>query len=421
MSNRRYPLLASAFPEFDQSTLPPIPLAWVDTSSRGKRFADACPNFSATPEALVGTGVRVVINWEDRCGCGDSYIVCLYDDSYDCVEEWGGDDWTQALEAVQRMQGRWGEILRLHIARVEAEEMAAAKVREEQAQAKALAAETLPPALREFPDYPAHALPPLPTDTLWHDESWGNDMCPCYHSADGFGVWLDYPNPEQRQFPESPRFTVFDYEALARNTSRGDSRSWDFETWEEVLAWINAARASLGPAIANGFGDSRDEAVQWIRAMHKANKHFHWEDSAHTIGTLDSNRQHVPTFTDAESIIVNACRLRLYDFKWPEDTCPCGVSLFLMLNETFADMTEGYRKRLAEFDLPVMSADDLWHELTAVMHGEKSAFITPERIARQGLDRARDYVKNFWDEWEEREQMRSNYLRLFPMLARGVA
>lgn len=413
MSNRHFPAMAAAFPEFDQSTLPPIPLQWVDMSWRGARFSDACPQFGATPNALAGTGVVVIINWQDRCGCGEDYIACLYDVEGECelLEEFGGDDWPALLEAVGRFQARWAGLLATHNREVEEAERKAAA--EAAALAKAAAIAALPPlALREFPDYPADALPPLPTDTLWHDESWHNDMCPCYHSADGFGVWIDWPAAADRELIGSKRFCVFDYEENARGMSKARD-SFECDTWEEVLAFINAARQSLGADIAKGFGDDIQEAAAWIAAMHKAGKAFHWEDSPYDIiETVGGNR----TFTDAESILVNACRLRLYDFTWPEGTCPCGVSIALMAAESFDDMSKGYRERLAAYDLPQMSADDLWHEIAAVMGGAESAFITPERVAKGGLEEAKNYVRNFWTDWEERESDRSKYSRLFPAL-----
>jgi len=410
MSNRPFPLMLEAFPAFDQSTLPPIPLQWVDMSWRGARFSDSCPQFGATPEALAGTGVVVVINWEDRCGCGQDYVAVLYDCAGECVEEWGGDDWTECLHAVSRLRRKWAPLLAANIREAEEAERKAAAQREAIARAEKAAA--TPRALVEFPDYPADSLPPLPTDTLWHDESWHNDMCPCYHSADGFGVWIDWPESKDRELIGSKRFCVFDYEENARGMSKARD-SFECDTWEEVLAFINAARESLGADIAKGFGDDIQEAAAWIAAMHKAGKAFHWEDSPYDIIETVSGKR---TFTDAESIIVNACRLRLYDFTWPADSCPCGVSLALMSKETIDGMCAEYTKLLERFELPSMSADELYFEIGAVIEGLESAFITPERAAKGGLEEAMKHVRSFSVDWEDRVDSFQTVKDAFPAL-----
>lgn len=56
----------------------------------------------------------------------------------------------------------------------------------------------------QFPDYPVDALPDL---TGFTDVSWHNDTCPSWRHGD-FIVWVDWPSPEDREDPGSPRFVV---------------------------------------------------------------------------------------------------------------------------------------------------------------------------------------------------------------------
>jgi hypothetical protein len=44
---------------------------------------------------------------------------------------------------------------------------------------------------------------------LLHDTSWGNDTTPSFHFPSGGGgirLWVDHPNPEEREVPENKRF-----------------------------------------------------------------------------------------------------------------------------------------------------------------------------------------------------------------------
>lgn len=118
-ANKQFHAMAQAFPDFDQSTLPPIPEDWQDQSWRGARFSDACPQWLASPAGADGQGVRVIINWEDRCGCGDSYIVCLFDVNGECLEEFGGDDWAAILAHVEEYRAKWAPMLDSYLAREE--------------------------------------------------------------------------------------------------------------------------------------------------------------------------------------------------------------------------------------------------------------------------------------------------------------
>ena len=59
----------------------------------------------------------------------------------------------------------------------------------------------------EFPDFVLDVdLPPGAVDT-----SWRNDSCPRFeYQTAGVFLFVDYANPEDREFPDAPRFSVHD-------------------------------------------------------------------------------------------------------------------------------------------------------------------------------------------------------------------
>jgi len=85
----------------------------------------------------------------------------------------------------------------------------------------------------EFPDFPAAdfpALPPTFTDTSWH-----NDACPSMTSdVYGLTIWIDYADPDQREHPDTKRFTVGHQEAGVEI----GCESFDSDDWTEVLTYI---------------------------------------------------------------------------------------------------------------------------------------------------------------------------------------
>lgn len=58
----------------------------------------------------------------------------------------------------------------------------------------------------EFPDYPADSMPALPE--TWQDMSWANDAAPFFLISEGAGVFVDFPDPAQREISEGARFVV---------------------------------------------------------------------------------------------------------------------------------------------------------------------------------------------------------------------
>lgn len=50
-------------------------------------------------------------------------------------------------------------------------------------------------------------LPTIPPG--WVDPSWVNDCCPSFRVPNkDLRVWIDYPGPQHREFPEDGRFMV---------------------------------------------------------------------------------------------------------------------------------------------------------------------------------------------------------------------
>jgi len=78
----------------------------------------------------------------------------------------------------------------------------------------------------QFPDYPTDALPDLSgfTDTSWH-----NDACPSFRKGD-FLIWVDYPNPREREGFGDTQFVVQRVSDEATLLGTDD--------WTEVLALV---------------------------------------------------------------------------------------------------------------------------------------------------------------------------------------
>lgn len=58
----------------------------------------------------------------------------------------------------------------------------------------------------QFPDFDPAAMPAIPAN--WTDDSWRNEPCPFFTVSPSWGVYVDYENAAEREFPESPRFVV---------------------------------------------------------------------------------------------------------------------------------------------------------------------------------------------------------------------
>ena len=107
--------------------------------------------------------------------------------------------------------------------------------------------EPAPTALSEFPTYPLAALPALPPS--WTDTSWRNEACPSYTVGD-LQVWLDFPDPEQREFPELRRFMI-----TRHGRSDNEPPLLQTDDWTEVLAYV-AGQGTQPPSTRNSAGEA---------------------------------------------------------------------------------------------------------------------------------------------------------------------
>jgi hypothetical protein len=106
----------------------------------------------------------------------------------------------------------------------------------------------------EFSEF-SGTMPAIPDS--WLDVSYGNDTCPSFIVMQGgvgdsnyltCKVWIDCANPEERENPESKRFSV---------TYERDSEYSNYvfmsDSWAEILDYV-AVRQFLGAAYAATIG-----------------------------------------------------------------------------------------------------------------------------------------------------------------------
>lgn len=87
----------------------------------------------------------------------------------------------------------------------------------------------------EFPDYPVDAFPPMPA--FFIDTSWHNDACPSIASEAGLSIWIDYPDPEQREMPDTKRFSV---SATDADGAVVGEPLLETDEWSDVVAFLAA-------------------------------------------------------------------------------------------------------------------------------------------------------------------------------------
>lgn len=90
---------------------------------------------------------------------------------------------------------------------------------------------------KEFPDYPASDLPPLPEG--FEDTSWHNDACPSLsNDAAGLVVYVDYVDKAKRENEATERFTLMtlgDFDVVVHT-----------DDWNVVLESIRAHKPVPG-------------------------------------------------------------------------------------------------------------------------------------------------------------------------------
>lgn len=105
----------------------------------------------------------------------------------------------------------------------------------------------------EFPDFDVNTLPPIPAD--WRDTSWHNDVSPSFDAMgsddpadqDRLHVWVDYANPQDREFPECAR-----YGAYLRNAKDETIYSVEDNDWQVILAGVEMMRRAWPAVKATG-------------------------------------------------------------------------------------------------------------------------------------------------------------------------
>ena len=86
----------------------------------------------------------------------------------------------------------------------------------------------------EFPGFPADSIPADVFTEGWTDTSYHNDIAPSFEKG-RFTVFIDYPEPADRECPECPRFRVYGCEdSLAGNFGNG----CESDNWADILDYI---------------------------------------------------------------------------------------------------------------------------------------------------------------------------------------
>ncbi len=87
-----------------------------------------------------------------------------------------------------------------------------------------------------FPTFSPSSLPSIPS--TWEDISRHQDVCPSWSTPTGLIILVDFEEPSEREFPDSPRFHVMDL------TGRDVVDVYDGDDWEEVLRKVDLWRTS---------------------------------------------------------------------------------------------------------------------------------------------------------------------------------
>lgn len=97
----------------------------------------------------------------------------------------------------------------------------------------------LPRLLVEFPGYPVATLPPIPEH--WEDASWHNDAAPFFIINPSLGIWIDYPEPSQRESGDDVcRFCVVRLKDGQHLTDLTDPTVGQDDDWFGILAQVLA-------------------------------------------------------------------------------------------------------------------------------------------------------------------------------------
>lgn len=90
--------------------------------------------------------------------------------------------------------------------------------------------------LTEFPNFPTETMPQIPSG--WQDASYRNDAMPFFIVSPSLGVWIDYPDPDLREFGGT-RFMVVNLEDGQHPDDAGEALL-ETDDWAVVLEFVNA-------------------------------------------------------------------------------------------------------------------------------------------------------------------------------------
>jgi len=77
----------------------------------------------------------------------------------------------------------------------------------------------------EFPDFDPADMPAIPDG--FDDVSWHNDTCPSFlNDRAGLIIFVDFADPDRREFPECPRFTLGVWDGGSTGESIADGDDW---------------------------------------------------------------------------------------------------------------------------------------------------------------------------------------------------
>ena len=95
---------------------------------------------------------------------------------------------------------------------------------------------------KEFPHFDPATLPKLPNG--FEDVSWRNDPCPCFFSEFlKLVIWVDFADPQLRVFPNAPRFTIYETDAVGVKVS--GKQEFNTDDWAEVEKRVISHAATL--------------------------------------------------------------------------------------------------------------------------------------------------------------------------------
>ena len=90
-----------------------------------------------------------------------------------------------------------------------------------------------------FPDFDPSTMVVIPAD--WKDMSFRNDNMPFFLISPALGVFIDYADPAQREFPNK-RFMVVQMED-GEHPDDADEPLLETDDWAEVLDFVASAEA----------------------------------------------------------------------------------------------------------------------------------------------------------------------------------